>query len=294
MISYSEYLARLFPGVKVQKISLNAGHACPNRDGTIGYGGCIYCRNEAFSPSYCHAGATLAEQLRAGKRFFARKYPGMKYLAYFQNYTNTYAPLPELCRQYEEMLAEDDVVGLVVGTRPDCLDEECVAMMASLPRPVIVELGAESSHDSTLRLVNRGHTWADTCRATHCLYEAGLHCGLHLIAGLPGENEEMILATVRRACALPVQTLKLHHLQVLRGTELERLIAQGQLSVPRFTVDEYLALCRRIIAIVPPDMCIERFLAQAPPGMVVSPKWGIKNYQFMHLLQGPKMSKPTK
>jgi hypothetical protein len=282
--NYATYLAEIFPNIKVQKISINAGFRCPNRDGSIGVGGCIYCNNKAFSPAYCHEEMSVARQLQAGREFFARKYKEMKYLAYFQNYTNSYEALPTLEALYHEAIAQPDVVGLVIGTRPDCVSEEYLAMLKQLGVPVMMEYGAESSHDATLRLINRGHTWQQTVDAVTMTARHGLHCGLHLIAGLPGESEEDILETVRRACALPIGSIKMHHLQVLRGTTLAAMIERGEITVEPFTADRYLDLCVKIIALVPPHIAIERFLAQSPPEMVIMPKWGLKNYQFVNLL----------
>lgn len=287
---YSEYMSEIFPGLKVQKISVNASLGCPNRDGTIGLGGCIYCSNSSFTPAYCMEGGSVTEQLRAGVRFFSRKYPKMRYLAYFQSFTNTFhsrsASLPEgaasLADLYMEALRFPGVEGLVVGTRPDCVGDaelevlkECAAV-----RPVFVELGAESSFDSTLRLVNRGHTWEDVVSASRRLADAGLHVGLHLICGLPGERPEDTLTTVSRALELPVDSLKIHHLQVLEGTALARMVSSGEVSVPELTLDGYLDLCCRIVRLVDCRVCIERFLASAPPSRVLSPRWGLKNHEF--------------
>ena len=293
---YNEYITEIFPGMKVQKLSINAGFSCPNRDGTIGRGGCIYCDNTSFTPSYCFGRNTVKEQVEAGKRFFARKYPAMKFLAYFQSYTNTFVKrangvgvssgVDSLERLYRDALEQEDVVGLIIGSRPDCFPEEVVEMLGrlNLEYPVFVELGAETSHNPTLELINRGHTWEQTCDAVDRLTKAGIRCGLHLIFGLPGETEEMMLATVERACRLPVDSLKLHHLQVIASTPLHDGYQSGRITVDPFTMDDYLELCVKIIGIVPRRIAIERFLASSPPEKVVAPKWGIKNYQFTNLL----------
>ncbi len=287
-LTYSEYLAGIFPGMKVQKISVNAGFSCPNRDGTISRGGCIYCLNTSFTPGYCMEPERegVRGQLEAGKRFFSRKYPRMTYLAYFQSYTNTFGGSGRLGELYREAVETEDVVGLVVGTRPDCLPEDTLKVLAEINRekPVIVELGAETSHDATLRLINRGHDWESVCEASRRLDSCGIRNGLHLIAGLPGEGKEEVLETVERALQLPIDSLKLHQLQVLRGTPLERMMARGELTVPEISLDEYLSLCAEIVRRVGRKVCLERFLAQAPPEMVVSPRWGLKNYEFTSLL----------
>lgn len=293
---YNEYITEIFPGMKVQKLSINAGFSCPNRDGTIGRGGCIYCDNTSFTPSYCFGRNTVKEQVEAGKLFFARKYPAMKFLAYFQSYTNTFVKrangvgvssgVDSLERLYRDALEQEDVVGLIIGSRPDCFPEEVVEMLGrlNLEYPVFVELGAETSHNPTLELINRGHTWEQTCDAVDRLTKAGMRCGLHLIFGLPGETEEMMLATVERACRLPVDSLKLHHLQVIASTPLHEGYQSGRITVDPFSMDDYLELCVKIIGIVPRRIAIERFLASSPPEKVVAPKWGIKNYQFTNLL----------
>lgn len=284
---YSEYMSRFFPGTKVQKISVNIGAGCPNRDGTLGTGGCIYCNNSSFTPAYCFGSESVAGQIEAGKRFFARKYPHMRWLAYFQSYTNTYRlPAAELERMYREALDCDGVLGLIVGTRPDCLPDDVTDMLARLnrERPVFVELGVESLHDGTLRVINRGHTAADSVRAITGLAAKGLHVGVHLIAGLPGEDKDMALDTLRRVCALPVESVKLHHLQVLRGTTLERLMLDGSIEVRPFGLDEYLDFCVEAVRSVPRHIAIERFLASSPPALVIAPRWGLKNHEFTNLL----------
>lgn len=284
---YSEYIARIFPGRKIQKISVNAGFSCPNRDGTIGRGGCIYCANTSFTPGYCFDSASVSDQLKAGISFFGRKYPKMEYMAYFQSYTNTYGRSADaLEKLWQEALRVPGVVALAVGTRPDCLSESVVDMFGKINKevPVFVELGVETMSDETLALINRGHSSAQTVDALMRLADAGIHAGAHLIAGLPGETSTDVLESVKVVCNLPIDSIKMHHLQVLRGTRLHRMIMEGEITVPQLTVDSYLDLCCDIIRIVPRRIAIERFLASAPPGMVVSPAWGLKNYQFVNLL----------
>ncbi|MCH5240255.1 MAG: TIGR01212 family radical SAM protein [Muribaculaceae bacterium] len=288
MKAYSDYLSEIFPGIKVQKISIDAGFSCPNRDGRISKGGCIYCRNDSFSPRYCNPNDSVSIQLEKGKKFFAKKYPDMKYLAYFQSYTGTYnKTIQQLYSLYKEALMVDKVVGLVVGTRPDCLDDETLNLLAEINKnhPVFLEIGAETSHNHTLKLINRNHTWEDVENCVKKISSKKIHCGLHLIAGLPGESDELILSTIDKACKLPIESLKLHQLQVLKGTILHTKICSGDLTVPELSLDKYLDLCIEIIERVPDNIVIERFLAQAPPDLVVSPSWGLKNYQFINLLQ---------
>jgi hypothetical protein len=284
---YAEYLASRWPGVKVQKLSVDAGFSCPNRDGTIGRGGCIYCDNRSFTPRYCSPRDSVARQIAEGKRFFSRKYPQMKYLAYFQSFTGTHSDaISSLAALYDEAAAQSDIVGLIIGTRPDALPPAVLDLLEGLNKrlPVIVEIGAESAHDHTLSLINRGHTWLQVEQAVSALNARGLECGLHLIAGLPGESADDVRDTVGRAAELPVSSLKLHQLQIIRGTTLHRMHEAGEIDIKPFSLEEYLDLCVRVVGIVPRHIAIERFLASAPPEMVVAPRWGLKNYEFTHLL----------
>ena len=283
---YAEYMSRFFPG-KVQKISVNLGTGCPNRDGTIGTGGCIYCDNSSFTPAYCREGLSPARQVEAGKAFFARKYPKMRYIVYFQAYTSTYRKSADELRDiYTQALDVDGVVGLAIGTRPDCLPDETLDMLAAINRekPVFVELGVESLDDATLRMVNRGHTAAQSIDAIRRLAAAGLHTGVHLIAGLPGESLDAALNTVERICRTPVESIKIHHLQVLAGTRLHTLWREGKIEIPSFDIDQYLDFCVKVVETVPRHIAIERFLASSPPLKVISPKWGMKNHEFTNLL----------
>lgn len=291
---YSDYLAEIFDG-KVQKLSIDADFGCPNRDGTIGTGGCTYCNNRTFSPDFAKRKLDVSGQLAAGKKFFARKYPSMRYLAYFQSYTNTYDSPERLMQLYREALAVDDVVGLIIGTRPDCMPDELLEGLKELntTQPVFIEYGAESSHNRTLELINRCHTWEQTVDAVKRTADAGLHVGLHLIMGLPGETTEMMLETIDRINELPVQTIKLHQLQIIRGTKLARDIADGLYSVTDFTVEQYIDLCCEVIRRLRKGIAIERFVSQSPANMLISPRWGLKNYQFTNLLHN-KLSQIAK
>lgn len=284
MKSYGDYLAGIFPGIKVQKISVDAGFTCPNRDGSISTGGCIYCRNDSFSPHYCSPDDSVKIQLEKGKKFFSRKYPDMKYLAYFQSYTGTYKKDLSVLRDlYESALSVKDVVGIVIATRPDCVSVEILDLLSLFhnEKKIFIELGAETSHDETLLLINRNHTWSDVEIATELISQYGFHCGLHLIAGLPGENHKMILETIDRTIKLPIETIKLHQLQVLKDTILHQKLEKGEIEIPIFSLEEYLNLCAEIYRKIPKNIIIERFLSQSPAEMVVYPSWGLKNYEFM-------------
>ncbi|MDE7474151.1 MAG: TIGR01212 family radical SAM protein [Duncaniella sp.] len=281
---FADFLSGHF-GCKVQKLAVNAGFTCPNRDGTKGTGGCTYCNNQSFNPAYCAPVRSVAEQIEEGKRFFGRKYPDMKYLAYFQAYTNTHSSdIDRLMRLYEEALAVDDVVGLIIGTRPDCMPQELLDRLAVLPAWVMIEYGAESSHDLTLQFVNRCHGWADTADAVRRTHAAGIPCGLHLIMGLPGEDEEMMLTTIDRVNELPVDTVKIHQLQLIKGTRMARDVEARRYDIPRFTADSYAALCVKLLRRLRAGIAVERFVSQSPPGLLIYPRWNLKNYQFTNIL----------
>ena len=282
---FSTFLKRHFP-FKVQKISLNAGFTCPNRDGTKGYGGCTYCNNQTFNPEYCHTDKSITRQLEEGKHFFAHKYPEMKYLAYFQAYTNTYDGLESLKRKYEEALAVDGVVGLVIGTRPDCISDELLDYLAEQNARtfVLVEYGIESTNDETLRRINRGHSWVDTVDAVNRTAGRGILCGGHVILGLPGETRTDIVGQARDISSLPLTTLKLHQLQLIRGTRMAREYEEHPDDFHLFDVDEYMSLVIEYIEHLRPDIVLERFLSQSPKDLLVAPDWGLKNYEFNHRL----------
>ena len=282
---FASFLRRYFPG-KMQKLTVDAGFTCPNRDGTLSTGGCIYCNNLSFSPG---AGmrASVTEQLEQSRRFFSRKYTDMRYLAYFQSYTGSYGELRHLLALYDEALAVDGVDGLIIGTRPDCMPDVLLEALAgrSRRRFVMIEYGAESSHDRTLALINRCHTWADTADAVRRTHAAGLPVGIHLIMGLPGESEADMLATVDAVNLLPVDVVKFHQLQVVRGTRLHAMLERGEIEVPEMSVDDYIELCVKIVGRLRDDIVIERFVSQSPAGMLVSPRWGLKNYEFAERLR---------
>lgn len=278
---YGEYLKRI-AGVKVQKISLNAGFTCPNRDGTIGRGGCTYCNNQTFNPAYCLTEKSVTEQLEEGKAFFARKYPKMKYLAYFQAYTNTYGSLELLKAKYEEALNCPDVVGLVIGTRPDCMPQPLLDYLEELNHCclLIVEYGIESANDETLRRINRGHTFAQSVEAIEATARRGIRTGGHIILGLPGESRDEMLRQAGMISELPLTTLKLHQLQLIKGTKMAKEYREDPSGFHLFTADEYIDLAIDYIERLRPNLVLERFVSQSPPELVLAPKWNLKNYQF--------------
>lgn len=276
---YGAWMRRQFP-FRVQKISIDAGFSCPNRDGHISHGGCTFCDNRTFNPSYCQPSKSITEQITEGKEFFRHKYPDMKYLAYFQAFSNTYATLDTLQRRYEEALSAEDVVGIVIGTRPDCVSDEILNYLESLNQQtfMIVEYGIESVSDDTLRRVNRGHNFECSCRAIIKTHNRGILTGAHIILGLPGESAEDNVRQADIISALPIDILKLHQLQIIRGTQLAAEYERQPFNL--YTADEYIDLCRRYIERLRPDMVLERFVSQSPKELLVAPKWGLKNYEF--------------
>ncbi len=272
-------------GCKVQKISVNAGMTCPNRDGTLGTGGCTFCNNQTFNPAYCRTEKSITQQLEEGKQFFARKYPTMKYLAYFQAYTNTYAELDRLVSLYEEALRVPDVVGLVIGTRPDCMPDNLLDYLEELNRRtfLIVEYGVESANDETLLRINRGHTFRQSCEAICRTAERGIRVGAHVILGFPWEPFDELMRQAEEIGRLPLTTLKLHQLQIIRGTQLAREYAEQPWAVP--TAEEYIDLVLHYISRLPYGLVMERFVSQSPPEMVIAPQWGLKNHEFANLLR---------
>lgn len=278
---FASFLAGEFP-FKVQKISVNAGFTCPNRDGTKGFGGCTYCNNQTFNPAYCRDDRSVTMQLEEGKRFFARKYPQMKYLAYFQAYTNTYGELELLKRMYEEALAVEGVVGLVIGTRPDCMPDSLLDYLEEVNRRtfLLVEYGIESADDRTLERINRGHSFACTEDAVHRTAARGIRTGGHVILGLPGESREDLIKQAERLSELPLTTLKMHQLQLIRGTRMAHEYALHPEEFHLFSADEYIDLVIDYVEHLRPDLILERFVSQSPRELLIAPDWGLKNHEF--------------
>ena len=283
--TYGEFIAERFPW-KMQKLAVNAGFTCPNRDGSIGKGGCVYCNNKAFSPSYCDEKDSVTVQLEKGKDFFGRKYPDMHYLAYFQAYTSTYSSNRDyLISLYREACRVFRIEGIIISTRPDCVDTKLFDSLKEIEKTgkrVMLEFGVETSHDATLKIINRGHTWIDCIDAVKLASEYGYDACAHLIMGLPNETEDQMIETVRNIVRLPVTSIKFHQLQIIKGTPLENDFEKMEIKL--FTVEEYLDLCKKIISIVPREIAIERFTASAPKDLLIAPKWGIKNYEFVNML----------
>lgn len=278
---FGTYLREQLP-IKVQKISINAGFTCPNRNGDKGWGGCTYCNNQTFNPAYCKTERTVTEQLEEGKRFFARKYPDMKYLAYFQAYTNTYGDVKTVIGKYEEALAVNDIVGIVIGTRPDCMPNELLEYLKELNRRtfLMVEYGIESVNDATLARINRRHTYAETIDAVERTAKAGIRTGGHVILGLPGEEHDELMRQAAVLSELPLTTLKLHQLQLIRGTRMAHEYEQSPKDFHLYTADEYIDLVIDYVEHLRPDLVLERFVSQSPKELLIAPDWGLKNYEI--------------
>lgn len=280
---FSTWLRRQL-GCKVQKISIDAGFSCPNRDGTLATGGCVFCDNKAFSPAYCRGNKSVKRQVEDGISFFKKKYKDMKYLAYFQAFTNTYAPVEHLKSLYEEALSIEDVVGIVIGTRPDCVSDDILNYLEELNRQtfMIVEYGIESTDNEMLKRINRGHTYECSVRAIERTKERDILVGGHVILGLPGMTEEDCIREVERLNNTQLDILKLHQLQVVKDTRLAGEYLEKPFKV--FNIDEYIRLVATLIQHIRPDMILDRFISQSPAEMLIAPKWGIKNYEFANAL----------
>lgn len=265
---------------------LNAGFTCPNRDGQLGVGGCTFCRTESFNPSYCHG--TITQQMEAGKRFFASKYTEMRYLAYFQAFSNTYAPLDIIKERYEEALAVSDVEGLVIGTRPDCISDELLSYLQEVQRrgkSVTIEIGVESLYDRTLQRVNRGHSAQCSIECIQRCAAAGFHVCIHLIFGLPGETTEDILHEAEILNCLPVSSIKIHQLQILRDTPIAIEFQQHPDEFLSLSVDDYASLVTAFIHRLSPSIHIERFASSAPPYLLLHPRWGLKPSEVQRIIE---------
>ncbi len=293
-------------GERLQKIVLDAGFTCPNRDGKAGRGGCTYCDNAAFHPSYSTAGKSLHRQMDEGIEFHKVRYRTTEhYLAYFQSFSNTYAPLSRLRELYEEALSHPQVVGIVIGTRPDCVDEAKLDYLAELAGGqampgwersmsdgtvrrspiVIVEYGVESCYDKTLERINRGHDFTTAERAIRMTAGRGLDVGIHMILGLPGETRQMMLDACGVLNSLPVRSIKFHQLQIVRGTRMEKEYEQHPEDFERFSLDDYLDFFADILERLRPDIYIERIAGEVPPRFVRETPWGlVRNAELLHLL----------
>ena len=285
-LNYNAILKNEF-SERVQKISINAGFTCPNRDGSKGTGGCTYCNNQTFSPAYCTPTSSILQQIETGINFFRYKYKSQHYLAYFQSYTNTYASIEKLKSLYEEALSHPQIVGLVIGTRPDCVNNELLDYLAKLSERyyIIIEYGIESTCDETLKLINRGHDYACCVEAVRKTAERKIRVGAHIILGLPKESREVILSHADELSKLPLTSLKLHQLQIIRGTKMAEQFAKNPDWFNLYDADEYIELAIDFIERLNPNIAIERFISQSPREFLVVADWGLKNYEFVEKLR---------
>jgi len=280
---YSSFIKQQF-GERVQKVSLDTGFTCPNRDGTKGIGGCTYCNNNTFNPNYCKPTKSITQQLDEGIAFFAKKYDSQKYLAYFQAYTNTYADFDLVKQLYTEAIEHPEIIGLVIGTRPDCINDDIIDFLSDLAKDhfIALEFGVESTINRTLDLINRCHTFEETIEAYEMANNKGLHLGAHMIIGLPGETKEEILEHASRISELPIKTLKLHHLQVVKHTMMAIQLKNTPEMFNLFSAEEYVELITEFIARVRPDIIIERFISESPKHLLIAPQWdGLKNFEVV-------------
>ena len=282
-----DYMLKERFGEKVYKVTLNGGMSCPNRDGTIGHGGCIFCSEGGSGDFAASAALSIHEQIDSQIAMLSAKRPIHKYIAYFQAYTNTYGELESLKRKYEEALAVDGVVGLVIGTRPDCMPDDLLRYLENLNKHtfLLVEYGIESTRDETLRRINRGHTFQVTVNAVERTAACGILTGGHVILGLPGETHRSIVAQAKDLSRLPLTTLKMHQLQLIRGTRMALEYERNPEDFHLFNVDEYVDLVVDYVEHLRPDIVLERFVSQSPKELLIAPDWGLKNYEFNHRVQ---------
>jgi radical SAM protein (TIGR01212 family) len=280
---YSSFIKQKF-NKRVQKISLDTGFTCPNRDGTKGIGGCTYCNNNTFNPYYCKPSKSITQQLDEGIAFFSKKYKTQQYLAYFQAYTNTYADIKLVKELYLEAINHPNVIGLVIGTRPDCINEELINFLADLAktRYIALEFGVESTLNRTLDLINRCHTFEETKAAYELAKNKNLHLGAHFIIGLPGETREEMLNHAVEISKLPINTLKIHQLQIVKHTMMAKQFQETPEMFNLFNSNDYIDFICDFVALLRPDIIIERFISESPTNLLLAPKWnGIKNFEMV-------------
>ena len=284
---FSSYIKNYF-GTRVQKVSIDTGFTCPNIDGTKGKGGCTYCNNNTFNPKYCKPIKSITSQIEEGKSFFSKKYKTQKYLAYFQAFTNTYAPFKILKDKYDEALSCQDIVGLVIATRPDCISNEILDYLQLLSSKgffIKLEFGLESTNDRTLEIINRCQSHSDAIDAFKRANDRGLHLGGHLILGLPGESKLDMLDHAIQVSKLPIDTLKIHHLQIVKHTMMAYQFKKDPNFFSFMQIDEYVDLVVDFLELLNPSIIIERFFSESPKNLLIYPKYGLKNFEVIHLVE---------
>lgn len=274
--AYAEYMKQKFGG-RIQKVSVDAGFTCPNRDGKVSKGGCTFCNNNAFSPSYCFAEKPIKQQILEGINFHKKRYKkAQKFVAYFQVYSNTYAPLSELTAIYEQALELSEVFGLVIGTRPDCVDEEKLDFFAELSKKAFItlEYGIESCYNKTLEKINRGHTFEQSVWAIKETAKRGISVGGHMIFGLPGESRKEMINQTKTLSQLPLTSIKFHQLQVIKGTQLAKDFVKDKSGFELFSMDEYIEFCVDFVERFNPQIYIQRIAGESPPDFIEANYWG--------------------
>jgi uncharacterized protein len=286
--NYTDYFRKTFGG-RVQKVTLDAGFTCPNRDGSRGTGGCTYCNNDGFNPSYCQPHKSITQQISEGVEFHANRYrKADRFLAYFQAFSNTYAPLGVLRQKYEEALSFPGVIGMVIGTRPDCVDNEKLDYFGELAKKhyIIIEYGIESCYNRTLEHINRGHTFEDGVWALEETARRGIKTGAHFILGLPGETREAMLAEIDTINKLPLNNIKFHQLQILKNTQMAIDYEQNPGNFDFFEMEEYIRFFITILERLNPSFVLERFAAEVPPRYLAGPGWGlVRNFTLLQMLE---------
>jgi radical SAM protein (TIGR01212 family) len=278
--AFGPYLKKQF-GTIVYKVNVDAGFTCPNRDGTLGVTGCIYCNNDSFRPSECKEEISIREQIRNGVKYLSMRYKAKKFLVYFQPYTNTYAPVTELEKIYREALSAPSVIGLAIGTRPDCVDEAKIELLRELAKDhfVLVEYGLQSIHDKSLQYILRGHDYNAFLDAANMTVNKGIHIGAHIIAGFPTETREETLAMADELSRLPIGFLKIHQLQIVRGTLLgERYLEK---PFPTFEYREYLDFLVDFVERLSPEIVLQRLFSLSPDDILIAPQWGRTRQQIL-------------
>ena len=285
--SYAQYFEKTF-GQRVQKTTIDAGFTCPNRDGSKGRGGCTYCNNDAFNPSYNNPQKSVKQQIEEGKEFHFNRYRrAEKFIAYFQAYSNTYKPLDELKRIYDQALNVENVVGLVIGTRPDCIDKEKLKYFQELAEKhyIILEYGLESVYDKTLNRINRCHSHQQSVDAIELTKEYGIYTGAHIMFGLPGESREEMLNEAVILSELPLDTIKFHQLQIIKGTKMAKEFIESPENFNLFEYQEYISFIVKFVERLNPKFVIERFAGEVPPRFLVSEPWKFRNDQILQNIE---------
>lgn len=283
-------------GTRVQKVSINAGFSCPNRDGTKSTGGCTFCNNEAFNPSYCDPEKTISHQIQEGITFHEKRYKSAgKYLAYFQAYSNTYGSVDHLESVYTEALNIDGIIGLIIGTRPDCIDTEILNLLENLSKEtyVVVEIGIESIYNQTLSGINRSHTFEETRKAIEACAERNINTGGHIIFGLPGETTKMMLDSASVLSGLPLKSIKFHQLQIIKNTKIGYDYQQDPSQFKLFTLDEYIDFIIRFLERLTPDFVIERLAGETQPWHNLGQRWNLRYDQVLQIIENKMMKLDT-